>query len=116
MAAQPNPSSKDEKATPDRGPSPSPTLSPSDHVQMLVELLRPAGAELGRRWLACLMLAPEHERQAIVDSVEHRMSELYLKPGEARRVNIAHPPEQRDGFIEQKFTTYQAREPDDSVG
>ncbi|MFI4916471.1 MAG: hypothetical protein ACIAS6_08195 [Phycisphaerales bacterium JB060] len=83
---------------------------------MLVEFLRPAGAELGRRWLACLMLAPESEREAIVDSIERRMTELYLKSDEPRNVNVAHPPEQREGFIEQKFTTYEVNEPDDSVG
>lgn len=105
----------DDPTPPDHGPSPSPTLSPSDHVQMLVELLRPAGAELGRRWLACLMLAPESEREAIVDSIERRMAELYLKPGGNRSVSVAHPPEQREGFIEQKFTTYGVKESDDSV-
>ncbi len=44
---------------------------------MLIELLRPAGTELGRRWLAALLLAPEDEREAIVDSVERRMIEAY---------------------------------------
>jgi len=55
-----------------------PTLSPEDHVQMLVDLMRPAGAELGRRWLSCLLIAPESDREAIVRSVERRMAELYL--------------------------------------
>lgn len=90
-------------------------LSPSDHVQMLVELLRPAGAELGRRWLACLMLAPESEREAIVDSIERRMAELYLEHDNSRRVEVVHPPVQHEGFIEQKFTAYNVSEPDDSV-
>lgn len=62
------------------------------------------------------MLAPESEREAIVDSIERRMTELYLKSDEPRNVNVAHPPEQREGFIEQKFTTYEVNEPDDSVG
>jgi len=44
---------------------------------MLVELLRPAGAELARRWLACLLLAPEGERRAIVEAVEARVAEQY---------------------------------------
>ncbi|MFI4882647.1 MAG: hypothetical protein ACIAQU_08695 [Phycisphaerales bacterium JB064] len=81
---------------------------------MLVEILRPAGAELSRRWLACLLLAPEAEREAIVRSVEQRMAELYLKPDDQpkqqREVNVAHPPEQREGFIEQKITTYAVNE------
>ncbi len=82
---------------------------------MLVELLRPAGAELGRRWLACLMLAPESEREAIVRSIEQRMAELYLKPDADRTLNVAHPPEQREGFVEQKFTTYEVKDEGESV-
>lgn len=81
-------------------------LSPDDHVQMLVEMLRPAGAELARRWLACLMMAPEGEREAIVRSVEQRMAEVYMKPSGSRELHVTHPPEQREGFIEQKITTY----------
>lgn len=90
---------------------------------MLVEILRPAGAELARRWIACLLLAPESERAAIVESVERRMSELYLRTDRVdtdrvdhdveRTVNVAHPPEQRDGFIEQKISTYSVK--DDSA-
>ena len=79
---------------------------------MIVELLRPAGAELGRRWLACLLLAPEAEREGIVRSVEQRMAELYLEPDGRRTVNVAHPPTQRDGFVEQTITTY-AVDPND---
>lgn len=94
---------------------PSPTLSPSDHVRMLVELLRPAGAELGRRWLACLMLAPESEREAIVESIERRMAELYLEPKADRAVDVVHPPEQHDGFVEQKITTYAVKDDGKSV-
>lgn len=82
---------------------------------MLVELLKPAGAELSRRWLACLMLAPESEREAIVRSIEQRMAELYLEPGSSRTIDLAHPPEQRDGFVEQKFTTYEVVEDGGSV-
>jgi hypothetical protein len=76
---------------------------------MLVELLRPAGAELGRRWLACLMLAPESEREAIVASIERRMAELYLDGSADRTLDVAHPPEQHEGFVEQKVTTYAVR-------
>lgn len=39
--------------------------------------MRPAGADLARRWLAALLVAPENEREAIVASVEARMVELY---------------------------------------
>ena len=58
------------------------------------------------------MLAPEAEREAIVSSVEQRMAELYLNQhgdsGESseRTIRVEHPPEQRDGFVEQKITTY----------
>lgn len=85
---------------------------------MLVELLRPAGAELGRRWLACLMLAPEAEREAIVASIERRMAELYLDNGDddgERTLNVAHSPQQREGFVEQKVTTYAVKTDGDSV-
>lgn len=44
---------------------------------MIVELMRPAGADLARRWLAALLVAPEEEREAIVASVEARLVELY---------------------------------------
>ncbi|NRA58388.1 MAG: hypothetical protein HRU13_09785 [Phycisphaerales bacterium] len=82
---------------------------------MLVEILRPAGAELARRWIACLMLAPEAEREVIVRSVEQRMAELYLsnETQSERTVNVEHPPEQREGFVEQKISTYAVKdEPD----
>lgn len=89
---------------------------------MLVELLRPAGAELARRWLACLLLAPEGERRAIVEAVEARMAEQYgpaAEEGQAdttqaddapadaeREVNVVGPPVQREGYVEQVVTTY----------
>jgi len=51
------------------------------------------------------------------------MSELYLRTDRVdtdrvdhdveRTVNVAHPPEQRDGFIEQKISTYSVK--DDSA-
>ncbi|MBL0920678.1 MAG: hypothetical protein IBJ10_00970 [Phycisphaerales bacterium] len=44
---------------------------------MVVELLRPAGPTLARRWLAALLLAPESDRPAIVQSVEQRLAETY---------------------------------------
>ena len=58
------------------------------------------------------MLAPEAEREMIVRSVEQRMAELYLHHDEAdeRTVTVEHPPEQRDGFVEQKFSTYTVKD------
>ncbi|MEM8834995.1 MAG: hypothetical protein AAGD00_04150 [Planctomycetota bacterium] len=38
--------------SPPTEPLESPTLSPSDNVRMIVELLKPAGPELARHWLA----------------------------------------------------------------
>lgn len=58
-------------------PSGSGVLSPSDELKMLVELLRPAGAELGRRWLAALLLVPAGEREAVVAAVERRIVEEF---------------------------------------
>jgi hypothetical protein len=37
---------------------------------MLIEMMRPAGPELARRWLAALMVVPPEQRGAVVDSVE----------------------------------------------
>ncbi|MEM9372621.1 MAG: hypothetical protein AAGA55_03175 [Planctomycetota bacterium] len=37
---------------------------------MLIELLKPSGPELARRWLAALMLVPEDVREHVVDVVE----------------------------------------------
>ena len=58
-------------------PNGSPTPCPNDDLLMLVELLRPAGPDLGRRWLAALLLAPEADRAAIVASVERRIAGMY---------------------------------------
>ena len=44
---------------------------------MLIELLRPAGPELARRWLAALTVVPEHERQAVVEAVERKIHAEY---------------------------------------
>ena len=64
-------------ATLPTAPDESPTPSPNDHLKMIVELMRPAGADLARRWLAALLIAPEDERESIVASVEARMHQLY---------------------------------------
>jgi len=44
---------------------------------MIVELMRPAGPDLVRRWVAALLAAPADQREAIVESVEQRIAELY---------------------------------------
>lgn len=48
---------------------------------MLIELLRDGGAELGRRWLAALMLVPPDERAAVVEAIERRIVDEYAGPG-----------------------------------
>ncbi len=39
--------------------------------------MRPAGADLYRRWLTALMMAPENEREAIVEAVEAQFEREY---------------------------------------
>jgi len=55
-------------------------LSPSDHLRLLVDLMKPTGPELARRWLAALSLVPEDERQGVVESVETEILRQYDKP------------------------------------
>ncbi len=64
-----------ESSTPP--PAASPTLLPNDHVRMLVELLRPCGPELARRWLAALMLVPPDQRKGVVEAVEQQIVREY---------------------------------------
>jgi len=52
---------------------------------MIAELMRPAGPDLVRRWVAALLAAPEPEREAIVESVERRIAELYPPENERER-------------------------------
>lgn len=102
----------------------SPTLLPNDHLRMLAELLKPAGPELARRWLAALVLAPVEERPAIVESVERRMAEMYApehaanarpkgaerEPEERpRQVRVVLPPRDRGGHTEQIIRTYEVK-------
>ncbi len=51
-------------------PAGSPKLFPTDHARALVELMRPAGPDLARRWLAALLLVPAGERVGIVEAIE----------------------------------------------
>jgi len=44
---------------------------------MLIELLKPAGPDLARRWLAPLMLVPHAEREAVVAEVERSIVSEY---------------------------------------
>ncbi len=45
---------------------------------MLSELLKPAGPELARRWLAALLLVPDAEREAVVSAVEAQILDEFV--------------------------------------
>lgn len=74
---------------PEGGSTGSPELSPGDHLRLLTDLLRPGQLELGRRWVAALMLVPENEREALVEAIERQIIDTYaddppsveMKPG-----------------------------------
>lgn len=59
------------------GPSGSEMLLPSESLKLVIELMRPAGPELARRWVAALMLVPESDRETVVAEIETRIAELY---------------------------------------
>lgn len=116
MSTQPsNPPPKSERSR-------SPTLSPNDHLRTLVELLRPGGADLARRWVAALFLPPEQERERIVEAVEARIVELYAleEPAdkaatdEEQTVDLVEPPVEKEGHVEQVIHTY-SRAADDAL-
>jgi len=77
---------------------------------MIVELLRPAGPELGRRWLAALLLVPEAERVAVVEAIEAKLATTYGRPhassGGERMIVVRYPPVQREGYVEETERTY----------
>lgn len=60
-------------------PSASETLLPNDHLELLIELMRPGSIELARRWVSVLMLVPESEREAIVEAVEAQIVADYCQ-------------------------------------
>jgi hypothetical protein len=76
--------------------------------------MRPAGPELARRWLACLLLVDRADRETLVAEVEKRVAALYGEhegagePGRdgAREVTVVHAPVQREGYVERTETTY----------
>lgn len=81
---------------------------------MLTELLRPAGAELARRWLAALLIAPQDEREEIVEAIESRMVSVYGSGGshdgaaDGTLLHVAGERIQKDGFVEQVVRSYSA--------
>jgi hypothetical protein len=77
---------------------------------MLIELLRPCGAELSRRWLAALSQVPEAEREALVAEVERRVVRAYGRGdagSQAKEILVVSPPMQRDGYVEEVHTIYE---------
>lgn len=46
-------------------------------MRLLIELLRPAGAELARRWVSALLLVPDEDREAVVQRVEASIVRTY---------------------------------------
>ncbi|MFT5423966.1 MAG: hypothetical protein ACI89L_001758 [Phycisphaerales bacterium] len=62
-------------------PTESDGLLPNDHLRMLVEVMKPMGPELARRWVAALTLVPEHEREAVVQAVEQQITAEYADRG-----------------------------------
>ncbi len=85
---------------------------PAESICALVELLRPGGPALARRWLEALLRVPERERPALVESIERQLA-ARESPSELR---VVHPPVQRDGYIEQTLTTYARVEPKPDAG
>ena len=58
-------------------PIASAPLSPNEHLAILIEMMRPTGPELARRWLAALTLVPREERDAVVSAVERQILEEF---------------------------------------
>jgi len=83
---------------------------------MLIELMKPAGPDMARRWLACLLCAPESERAALLAEMEARAATFIPQshaaaPHTAPEITILHPPVQHEGYTEQVSTTYARSEP-----
>lgn len=81
-------------------------------------MMKPAGPELSRRWLACLLLVDREDRETLVIEVEKRVAALYgdherVQMGEpkARELTVVRPAVQRDGYVERVETTYSAPAP-----
>jgi hypothetical protein len=101
---------------PPPAPGPSPMPSPNDHVRTIVELLRASGTDLGRRWLAALLVVPDAERAAVVAAVEKRIAATYAdapgtqgEPEKTNEVVVRLPPRQRDGYVEEITKRYEVK-------
>jgi len=68
-----------------------------------------SGPDLGRRWLASLLVVPADEREAVVRAVERRVAEVFGPHAHADDeilLDVAEAPVQRDGYVEQVIRTY----------
>lgn len=92
-------------------PESNPPLSPGEHLRMLIELMKPAGPDMARRWLACLLCVPESERAALLAEMEARAAALASRAPADAELTVLHPPVQREGYVEQVSTTYARSEP-----
>lgn len=81
---------------------------------MLIELMKPAGPDMARRWLACLLCVPESERAALLAEMEARAAALASHAPADAELTVLHPPVQREGYVEQVSTTYARSEPPSS--
>lgn len=81
---------------------------------MLVELMKPAGPDMARRWLACLLCVPESERAALLAEMEARAAAFAsgspASPADPE-ITVVHPPVQHEGYTEQVSATYARSEP-----
>lgn len=76
--------------------------------------MKPAGADLSRRWLAALMLVPVDERAAVVEAVEKQIVEQYDpanrdgsdEVADEAFVHVHEPPVQKQGHTEQTIRSY----------
>jgi len=78
--------------------------------------MKPAGAELSRRWLAALLMVPIDERERVVEAVEKQIVESYEPtsddPEGAADVvgetlyHVRDEPVQKEGYTEQEIRTY----------
>lgn len=48
---------------------------------MLIDLMKPAGPAIARRWLSALLLVPEDERERVVSAVEQSIVAEFAPEG-----------------------------------
>ncbi|MFM9958693.1 MAG: hypothetical protein ACKVZJ_11500 [Phycisphaerales bacterium] len=68
----------------------------------------PEGSDLVRRWVAALLLVPEHERRAVVEAVEARVSSFHAsdRGPEEPTLYVRSEPRQGEGYVEHVERAY----------